>query len=107
MEVEQVAAYQRQIPALDEDRQQQLRALLSRENDWVITSSAVLSTLLAWCCQIDAADTTFNAVVKMQQQHLVLPHFRIAEVAKKLGFSHLTLTASGDEKLLLALQSDL
>lgn len=107
VEVEQVAAYQRRIPVFDADKQQQMRALLSQENDWVITSSAVLSTLLEWCCQIDAADATFNAVVKMQQQHLVLPHFRIAEVAKKLGFSHLTLTASGDEKLLLALQSDL
>ncbi|MBI3712512.1 MAG: uroporphyrinogen-III synthase [Burkholderiales bacterium] len=107
VEVEQVAAYQRRIPAFDEEKQQRMRALLSQENDWVITSSAVLSTLLEWCCQIDVADATFNAVVKMQQQHLVLPHFRIAEVAKKLGFSHLTLTASGDEKLLLALQSDL
>lgn len=107
VEVEQVSAYQRVIPAFDGDKQQQLRRLLSQENDWVITSSAVLPTLLDWCCEIDAADPTFNAVVKMQQQHCVLPHFRIAEVAKKLGFSHLTLSASGDEKLLLALQSDL
>ena len=105
--VEQIAAYQRQIPAFDEERQQQMRALLSQENDWVITSSAVLRTLLEWCCQLDAEDTTCNAVVKMQQQHLVLPHFRIAEVAKNLGFSRVTLSASGDEKLLLALQSDL
>ena len=107
VEVEQLAAYQRLIPEFTPDKQQQLRMLLSQENDWVITNSAVLSTLLDWCCQIDAADSTFNAVVKMQQQHLVVPHFRIAEVAKKLGFSHLTLSASGDEKLLLALQSDL
>jgi uroporphyrinogen-III synthase len=40
----------------------------------------------------------------MQQQHLIVPHARIAETAN-LGFSKLTLTGSGDERLLAALQS--
>jgi uroporphyrinogen-III synthase len=43
----------------------------------------------------------------MQQQHLIVPHARIAETANNLGFSKLTLTGSGDERLLAALQSRL
>jgi uroporphyrinogen-III synthase len=68
---------------------------------WVVTSSAVLNTMLTWAQQLDLE----NAVVKMQQQRLYVPHVRIAEIAKELGFTSITLTASGDEKLLLALQS--
>jgi uroporphyrinogen-III synthase len=41
----------------------------------------------------------------MQQQHLIVPHARIAETARALGFARVTLTGSGDERLLAALQS--
>jgi uroporphyrinogen-III synthase len=44
-------------------------------------------------------------VVKLQQQHLVVPHVRIAETARELGFQAITQTASGDEAILAALQS--
>jgi uroporphyrinogen-III synthase len=43
-------------------------------------------------------------VAKMQQQHIIVPHVRIAESAQKLGFGHITQTGSGDEPLLAALQ---
>lgn len=99
--VQQVSAYRRVMPDFDQDRQQQLQVLLTQSCKWIITSSAGLKNLLMWCLQLDLPD----AVVKMQQQHLFVPHFRIAEVARELGFEHVSLTASGDEKLLLALQS--
>jgi uroporphyrinogen-III synthase len=44
-------------------------------------------------------------VAKLQQQHLIVPHARIAETASALGFNAVTLTGSGDERLLAALQS--
>jgi uroporphyrinogen-III synthase len=44
-------------------------------------------------------------VAKMQQQTIIVPHVRIQETAQMLGFRHITLTGSGDERLLAALQS--
>lgn len=105
VQVVQISAYRRVIPCFDAQTQLRLGVFLSQSNDWIITSSSVLGTLLDWCRQLDARDASVNAVVKMQQQHLVVPHFRIAEVAKNLGFSNMTLSASGDENLLQALQS--
>lgn len=101
--VTQIAAYRRLAPELTLDMQQRLALLLSRENDWIVTSSEALKTLISWCKQIDFA----NAVEKMQHQHIVVPHVRIAETAKNLGFQFITLTGSGDESLLVALQSHL
>ena len=105
--VQQVSAYRRVIPELTTARQQRLSELLldaeQLPHTWVVTSSTVLHTMLTWAQQLDLE----NAVVKMQQQRLYVPHVRIAETAKELGFTSITLTASGDEKLLLALQSHL
>ena len=103
VEVQSVTAYKRVTPTFDENRRAQLIDFLHGQYDWVITSSAALKTLLDWCSQLNLE----NAVAKMQQQHLFVPHFRIAEVATALGFKHVSLSASGDEKLLLALQSHL
>jgi uroporphyrinogen-III synthase len=44
-------------------------------------------------------------VANLQHQRLIVPHPRIAETARALGFADLTLTGSGDERLLAALQS--
>jgi len=44
-------------------------------------------------------------VAKMQQQRVIVPHARIAETAKSLGLTRLSLCGSGDERLLAALQS--
>ncbi|CAN5875469.1 hypothetical protein BH11PSE12_BH11PSE12_18650 [soil metagenome] len=101
--VTQVAAYRRCAPELTEQKKQQLIRLLSRNNDWVVTSSEVLGTMLSFAGQIELED----GVVKMQHQHLIVPHVRIAETAKKLGFQSITQTGSGDEHLLVALQSHL
>jgi len=96
-----VAAYRRSTPALSGPFAQQLSRLLEGENDWIITSSEALRGLLALVAQLDDAD----AVAKMQRQRLIVPHARIAETAQDLGLTRLTLSGSGDERLLAALQS--
>jgi uroporphyrinogen-III synthase len=99
--VQQVAAYRRQAPVFDEVRQQQLHNLLATDSDWLITSSEALRILMHGLQQMqDEA-----IVVRMQQQHLIVPHARIAETAQLFGFAHISLTGSGDEALLAALQS--
>lgn len=101
IEVTQVAAYRRAAPALDQARRTQLTALLDSHNDWVVTSSEALRILMHMARQV--ADG--SGVAKMQQQHVIVPHVRIQETAQTLGFRDITLTGSGDERLLAALQS--
>lgn len=101
IQVKQVAAYRRVAPLLDDAKRLQLKQLLEMAADWVITSSEALRNLLRMVQDSAGAD----AVVKMQQQHLIVPHARIAESAASLGFVDVTLTGSGDEQLLAALQS--
>jgi uroporphyrinogen-III synthase len=101
VQVEQVAAYQRQASVLDAHRSTQLKQLLDSHCDWIITSSEALHFLLDMVRAI-AGD---SGVAKMQQQALIVPHVRIAETAAILGFLDITRTGSGDEQLLAALQS--
>jgi uroporphyrinogen-III synthase len=99
--VEQVAAYRRAAPGLDQERRAQLGRLLDARNDWIVTSSEALRILTQMAEQLgDPA-----RVGEMQQQHMIVPHARIAETARMLGFRNITLTGSGDEQLLAALQS--
>jgi len=100
VEVEQVAAYRRVAPVLDEDRRRTLLRLLDSPSDWLITSSEALRNLLQM-----VRDTAGEAgVAKMQRQTVVVPHVRIAETAQSLGFTCIVQTGSGDEPLLAALQ---
>jgi len=100
-EVTTIAAYRRSVPALTPALRERLAALLRTENDWIVTSSEALRGLL----QLLAAMASDDIVAKMQQQQLIVPHARIAATAQELGFSRVTLTGSGDERLLAALQS--
>lgn len=101
MDVQQLAAYRRSIPPLDEARRRQLLQLLDRDSLWIITSSEALRGLTGMAMQAGGR----NAVVKLQQKRLLVPHERIEETARQLGFSSVALTGSGDEALLAALQS--
>jgi uroporphyrinogen-III synthase len=101
VDVETVAAYRRTVPSLNPDMAASLRALLAAPNDWIITSSEALRGLAGLVAQLDGG----ASVAKLQQQHLIVPHARIAETASALGFNAVTLTGSGDERLLAALQS--
>ena len=101
-EVEFVTAYRRKVPTLTPALRATLENLLQHNNDWIITSSEALRGLLALLEEFDGKKT---AVVKMQQQHLIVPHARIAQTAAALGFARVTLTGSGDAGVLAALQS--
>jgi uroporphyrinogen-III synthase len=100
--VEHVGAYRRGAPAPDPDLIARLRTLLDSDNCWIVTSSEALRNLLRLLPKTAMED----AVVKMQQKRIIVPHPRIAETARLAGFSCVTLTGSGDERLLAALQSD-
>lgn len=107
--VDVVPAYRRSVPALTPALAARLRHLLAGDHDWIVTSSEALRGLCALLAELDAQGPAGapSSVVSMQQQHLIVPHARIAETASELGFSRLTLTGSGDERLLAALQSRL
>lgn len=98
-QVTQVAAYRRAAPELDAAGRSQLKRLIESQNDWIITSSEALRILVQMVRQL----TNDVGVVKMQHQKLIVPHVRIAETAKMLGFSNIVLTGSGDQSLLAAL----
>lgn len=104
VQVTQVAAYRRSAPVLDVAGTEQLRALLEMDCRWIITSSEALQILVSMVRQAspDGADDIF--VAKLQQKILFVPHVRIAETAQALGFNNIIRTASGDERLLAALQ---
>ncbi|MDN4060080.1 uroporphyrinogen-III synthase [Massilia sp. YIM B02769] len=99
-EVDVVPAYRRSVPALTPELAASLRGLLLEPNDWLLTSSEALRGLFDLLALADP-----SLVAKMQQQHVIVPHARIAETAAALGLAHVTLTGSGDERLLAALQS--
>ena len=101
-EVEFVTAYRRKVPKLTPALRATLDKLLQHNNDWIITSSEALRGLLALLGEMGDEKTI---VVKMQQQHLIVPHARIAQTAAVLGFARVTLTGSGDAGVLAALQS--
>ncbi|HEY0064357.1 MAG TPA: uroporphyrinogen-III synthase [Telluria sp.] len=96
-----VAAYRRSVPPMSAPLRAQLQHLLNGQNDWIITSSEALRGLFALANALGAAEY----VAKLQQQRVIVPHARIAETAKSLGMTRLTLCGSGDERLLAALQS--
>ena len=98
-EVSTVVAYRRSVPPLTAELGATLTGLLASPNDWIITSSEALRGLMALVRELEPE----AAVAKMQQQHLIVPHARIAETANTLGLTRLTLTGSGDERLLAAL----
>jgi uroporphyrinogen-III synthase len=95
-----VPAYRRSVPALTPELAARLRGLLGGPNDWIITSSEALRGLFDLLRQLGDA-----LVEQMQQQHVIVPHARIAATAQALGLARVTLTGSGDERLLAAIQS--
>lgn len=100
-QVTQVAAYLRSSPVLDKQMQARLLDLLETPNDWVISSSEALRNLVQMVNGIAGS----MGVAKLQQQHILASHVRIAESARHLDFVNVTHAGSGDERLLAALQS--
>jgi uroporphyrinogen-III synthase len=110
--VETVAAYRRAVPALGPELATRLRGLLLEPNDWIITSSEALRGLVSLVDQLGGLHQQLQQLQQLRQlqqqlrqQRLIVPHARILDTARGLGFTRLTLTGSGDERLLAALQS--
>ena len=101
VDVQLLSAYQRVAPFFDEVKQNELIRLLESDNVWLITSSEALRTLMDWVRKL----ASHEFVAKMHHQEIIVPHVRSAETAQSLGFHFITLTASGDEPMLVALQS--
>lgn len=101
VQVTMLSAYRRAAPVFDDARRGELKRLLCCQNDWIVTSSEALRFFTQMVAQLDSAES----VVKMQQQRIIVSHIRIAETAQALGFTNITLTRSGDDGLLAALQS--
>lgn len=101
MEVVQIAAYRRTIARLDLPRRRELVRLLACDSRWVITSSEALRGLLGMAHALGGD----QSVALLQQKSLIVPHLRIEETARELGFHSVRLTGSGDAALLAALQS--
>lgn len=100
--VTQVAAYRRVAPVLDAAGQAALVALLTAGSAWIITSSEALQVLIGMVQALPSGAGI--GVARLQQQKLIVPHIRIAETAHSLGFCNILRTASGDERILAALQ---
>ncbi|MGF6275426.1 uroporphyrinogen-III synthase [Massilia sp. UYP11] len=103
--VEAVAAYRRTTPSLTDELAARLRALLAQPNDWIITSSEALRGLAGLVAALGPPPLRAQFQAQFERQRLVVPHARIAETAHALGLRHVTLTGSGDARLLAALQS--
>ena len=100
-QVDTVAAYRRSVPSLTPALANRLNALLAQPNDWIITSSEALRGLAGLVGQLDPV----AGMNRLRGQRLIVPHARIAETARALGFTKITLTGSGDARLLATLQS--
>lgn len=101
--VDTVPAYRRAVPPLTPALAAQLGKLADGDTEWLLTSSEALRGLLALLEELDGA----RAVAKVQRQHIIVPHTRIAETAKQAGFQRVTLTGSGDDRMAAALQSQI
>jgi len=100
-EVVAVPAYRRSVPALSPALARELAPLLATPHLWVVTSSEAMRGLAALAAALDPQ----GHVVKMQQQQFIVPHARIAQTARELGLTQVTLCASGDEGVFAAIQS--
>ncbi|MDP9107443.1 MAG: uroporphyrinogen-III synthase [Pseudomonadota bacterium] len=99
--VDQVAAYRRSAPVLTTAVGNQLAELLDTPHAWVLTSSEALRNLLDMVGKTAGA----NGVAKIRQKTLLVPHARIAQTARELGFTQVTQTDPGDVGLLQAMQN--
>lgn len=99
-EVTVVPAYRRSVPRLTPELAARLRSVLATPHDWIVTSSEALRGLFSLLAQLDP-----GCVSQMRGQHVIVPHARIAATAADLGIARVTLTGSGDDRLLAALQS--
>ncbi len=101
IQVEQIAAYRRGPPVMDDARSSELKELLAGSCDWMVTSSEALRYLK----EMTLAVMGEEGWQRLLESSLIVPHERIAQSAESLGFQYLKRTGSGDEALIAAIQS--
>lgn len=106
VQVTQVAAYRRSGVQADAGFAARAQILCRQPHDWLITSSEALRHLLQTLTRMQTLSPQGQGLVAdMLQQHLIVPHPRIAQTAHELGFLRVTQSVAGDAGLLAALQS--
>ena len=100
-----VVSYRRFAPAITAQNSRLLLELLESGSSWVVSSSEAVRTLVDKISKAVGLKAEVTPVVALQETNLWVSHHRIAETAEKCGFKHIRLIGSGDENLLLALQS--
>lgn len=101
-QVEPVCAYRRAVPAPVADAWARVRALLrGAPHAWLLTSSEGVRNLAA------LADASLAPADRAALLHapLVVPHPRIAETARSVGFDTITASGPGDARILAALRA--
>lgn len=99
--VHYVTAYKRFKQSFSIKLTLQLKYLIMLDSEWIMTSSEALNHLL------NLATKALNKaeITKLKKQKIIVWHLRIAEVAKSLGFSNITVTRGfKNEQFTAALQ---
>lgn len=100
-QIEAVCAYRRVVPVPAADAWARVRALLrGAPHAWLLTSSEGVRNLVA------LADASLEPAERAALLHvpLVVPHPRIGETARTVGFDTITASGPGDARILSALR---
>ncbi|PTB19479.1 fused uroporphyrinogen-III synthase HemD/membrane protein HemX [Trinickia symbiotica] len=100
-EVDYVAAYRRVVPQPSSEAWSRIRALLAgTPHAWLLTSSEGVRNLAV----LARAHLTKTERAALASAPFVVPHPRIAETARELGFDRITPSGPGDERIATALR---
>jgi uroporphyrinogen-III synthase len=94
VQVEAIAAYQRQVTHLDSEQIKRVSAFVKEGAIWLFSSSAALEGLVKQCPDLD-----------WSKAKVVVTHPRIAQLAEKLGWHHISIAPPGIPSLLASIKS--
>ncbi|MEJ8796069.1 fused uroporphyrinogen-III synthase HemD/membrane protein HemX [Trinickia caryophylli] len=101
-QVETVAAYRRRVPAPGPAAWARVRALIAgAPHAWLLTSSEGVRNLQT----LAEAGLTSDERAALAHVPVVVPHPRIAETARRLGFDRITASGPGDGRIAAALRA--
>lgn len=101
-QVEAVAGYRRAVPQPSAEAWSRIRTLLAgAPHAWLLTSSEGVRNL----SELARAHLTEAERLALMHAPCVVPHPRIAETARGLGFDRITSSGPGDERIAAALRS--
>ena len=95
-EVEAVAAYRRVVPEPPVAAWRAVHALLAgAPHAWLVTSSEGVRNL----AELARDHLTAGEIAELHHAPFVVPHPRIAETARAMGFDRMTVSGAGDERI--------